>query len=1193
MKYNWIIIGVLLLNFVPILEFNETILFQKNRILKSNRSFENTNLSINSRSQPFIPDIRDLSSREEKIDDPTGMTSGYSINTNSNSVFELIRSRSQFSRHFYNQTSGKYRYQSDNLVYKTGVINGTSWLTSKEYPYRFLIRHTNEKILYSKSPNEAKTYLANISLGEIAFVGVESFSGLMGFSLDLDGSGDGEYQYWPRLSNGKLPNIRSSMYALYPHLYMKVAQYWQDQILTDRMLTKEQLKDPRQSLEFFSSDSEYGIYYSLFSLNVSGSFWNVKHGFKYKTSDQRFHMITELECLNHNFDDLGLTYDIVNINQNSVKYEPVNFRLSNYTESIVLDNSEWEADMYLPSYIPEISLITQENQEFQFTFSDMGLAGFSIPELRRQKIELPNKTNTIALCAGMKGFGTYTAGTTIYIDPDISAFSTENYDLYRENLTPKTSTTYSYVGDKSYKMCSNFIAFNTSITHNISSISNVEFQLYSEASSFDTSSEGASMYIYNIGGNADSNTAKEDSTSYSLGTYAYESLVYSGNIGSGGYKTANIAKLGNLLTYWAENRLENETWISFSLSPHGPEINDYYKFSESQHSDSNRHPKLSFDYDPRTITISGYIFDNDTSSAISGAMVELFDGITKINGSTTNESGYYLFSVNDSNDIHNLWVWHHRYVKNNQTVTPSANLAVNFSITPEVVPIQSKPFGCKNPTNYTNSNTTAWTNETAAYHLGSNYSVCHTWNKNIYYDDYGWDVPSGVSISGVYIYLHWKSVLNDRLRIWLYWNGGTSQSYTLNSTSDWELICLNFSAITNWNSTKVNGLKVRLLSLPVASEDKVILDWVGTLVEYVDIEAFSCYTYDPQGIKGGNRSIDILFSNYGTLNASSFCYKLKLESLNYTDYHTWINHTYSGGSLNAGSSVWLNISIPMAFEGTNDSLGQYWDGWFALNRGVYNITDIFTSGDSWGYVISQPYFGEFDVSLLSIHHVLVAAIVYDDLNTSTIAESFDTMESFDELMVYENDSWEETSFSDYFATNFHIHIIRSSRDTSGYNESSFGSWVDNEGRVVLGLNKDWTDDGGTDEDNHGFDMLGIFVYSLNSSGTVGKASNNWISIQFSHLDNPRVYLHEILHTYMEMYPSGKNDTEHLKYNNDWIEENVYPSPYFWNGDEWIWKPLYNISGHLGGYIMGGDPTWYLHPLTQYYSLNNVTKYDGV
>jgi hypothetical protein len=548
-------------------------------------------------------DSEDFTPSQAKIKDPTGKTEGYLLADYSENTFELIGSRGQTFRHFYNKTSKAYTYQSDTLVQKEGVLEETVWVTAEEYPHRFLLWLQNGEVYFFDTASEITNFLNTIDRATIWAVGFESFSGVMGFYLNFQDTvnGHAQYLYWPRLSNGRIPPYNMPSYALYPHLYAKTNGDWMDRILTDCSLYHGVNQIPTNTLEFYHSDSEFGVFFSLAEVNIQETTWNFKHGFKYRLDDQSFHMITEFDCVDKDFEDIGLTYEITPSPQSKdTSHNPTHFILQSELESVVVAaNETWDAGQYLDNYDSQIDIISETNDQCRFAFDDMELTGFTEKHLEFHDQLMPDGSVRKVLSAGMYGFGYYSRGSWIEIDPEISpsVFSTNNYDLYRDSLTWITGTNYFRVGDKNNAFQSLWIAFNTGITDYIYDTCHIALKLYCVHSSFDLSSEGAKCRVYNIGGNANEDTAKENSTSYKSGTNRYtDNLVYKGDIGTGSYKTAAAAEMEKLIDYWAENRNTGENYISFSMTSYGPETDDYYSFRTSEYTGTDCDPKLSFSY---------------------------------------------------------------------------------------------------------------------------------------------------------------------------------------------------------------------------------------------------------------------------------------------------------------------------------------------------------------------------------------------------------------------------------------------------------------------------------------------------------------------------------------------------------------------------------------------------------------------
>ncbi|MFX0173136.1 MAG: hypothetical protein ACFE9L_14660 [Candidatus Hodarchaeota archaeon] len=539
---------------------------------------------------------------------------------------------------------GEYTYQSDLLVQKEDIVEGSNWITNDEYPIGFMIRLRNDTLQFFDSPESAEQFLDSIDCSELWGVSVETFTGVFGFYLNFQDltSGHAQYVYWPRLQDGTLPSYNMPLFAFYPHLYAKLNGNWFDQILNDRSLYDT---DPRPTSDFFIEDFKIGIQFETPNVIIQGS---EAHG---------------------------------------TPYQPASFVLSNDTHEVTATiDQAWNAGEYLENFYSHLKVVSQnEETAFYFNFEDMELAGFTAKYLDLHKQQFPTGLERLVLRAGMFGFGEYYVGTIVEIDPSTGTkYSTDNYDLWREFPTWKTGNSYGRIGKNSGgTSLIMYIAFDTGINEEITDTSSVSLQMYCYSCSFDTSSEGAGCRVYNIGGNANSNTAKENSLNYNIGTNKYEDLVYAGNIGSGAYKTANTGKMGSLTDYWGDNRGDSEEYISFYFYNVGAETNDYYQFRESQYGGIAYDPKLSFTYSvppPETIEISGYVKEIGSNDPIQGATIELYEyGSTWLNSTSTNSQGYYTFRTIKTDNPCDLWAYHEDYVKQSKQITPNADQSKIFS----------------------------------------------------------------------------------------------------------------------------------------------------------------------------------------------------------------------------------------------------------------------------------------------------------------------------------------------------------------------------------------------------------------------------------------------------------------------------------------------------------------------------------
>jgi len=80
-----------------------------------------------------------------------------------------------------------------------------------------------------------------------------------------------------------------------------------------------------------------------------------------------------------------------------------------------------------------------------------------------------------------------------------------------------------------------------------------------------------------------------------------------------------------------------------------------------------------------------------------------------------------------------------------------------------------------------------------------------------------------------------------------------------------------------------------------------------------------------------------------------------------------------------------DIVIPKVFEGTSDYSGSTWDGWFALNVGNYDVTDIYSASEDWGYSLSAPANSEFTILQNLTKHIVYQTIMLES-NFSAILD---------------------------------------------------------------------------------------------------------------------------------------------------------------------------------------------------------------
>ncbi len=502
---------------------------------------------------------------------------------------------------------------------------------------------------------------------------------------------------------------------------------------------------------------------------------------------------------------------------------------------------------------------------------------------------------------------------------------------------------------------------------------------------------------------------------------------------------------------------------------------------------------------------------------------------------------------------------------------------------------------CKNPSNYNGG--TNWANETQAYgKRGSNpgYTACTKNEYNVTYYSYDWDVHTGGAPQGVRVYIHWKAVVDDKLKVSIQWDRGSSAWQTLDSQTAWAVDIVNFTTSPLWTPDQLNGndLRVTLQKDIQNADDAILVDWVGTLVEFYDVrvEDINCTS----SYKGTNQSIGFKFKNYGDISVSSTIYaKIKVNALNYTDYNVWINKEFTFSIIlgpGETTSAFAYSDLPYIFQGYSDPLCESWIGWFAMNIGVFNITDAYVYTSTWNMSASIPSGELYSVNSSSTHRIFVVPIVLDDLPSSTPTSHFDGIENNNSLRIYNvsSSSWEQETFGDYFDTEFILKTFISDNETSGIkysgsydspNATYYTRFAEELAQDVLGLSSRWANGNGWDPSgkgtytsNHGFDLLVVYtnsstiMYDPPDDNITYRGARGWQNTILN--NNPgfdaRAMLHELIHTYLD----NGSSVEHL--NSSQI-------------------PIYS----MWGFIMGGSPTWYMHPDILLWLSARIDHYEGV
>ncbi|MFX0209981.1 MAG: hypothetical protein ACFFDT_28630, partial [Candidatus Hodarchaeota archaeon] len=261
---------------------------------------------------------------------------------------------------------------------------------------------------------------------------------------------------------------------------------------------------------------------------------------------------------------------------------------------------------------------------------------------------------------------------------------------------------------------------------------------------------------------------------------------------------------------------------------------------------------------------------------------------------------------------------------------------------------------------------------------------------------------------------------------------------------------------------------------------------------------------------------------------------------------------------------------------------------YAFNKGDYDVIEVYAKGGGWSdYHTPYPSQGEFEINTGSDHEVLVVAIVYNGISTSTPINHINGLENH--WIGYTEPGWSDWDYgylNDLFDIDLHVAAFSTSRSTSkitawgqpgSLTSSDFYGFAVWEMEVILGLYDPWDDYGGdvdpdpyprgTRSNNHGFDILIVYIDStaidVKAASTMNMILINYHNAWF----DSRAMLHEVFHTYM----NKGTYLEHLDY----------------------LPPNYKLHG-VSGFIMGGprDPSWFMHPDTDGRVSEHTDHYDG-
>lgn len=735
------------------------------------------NSNPGSEQQSSIFEFESMPNNEEPEKSPNQQNKGASVSDSevsnqkinkiqSTEFNEILSQRSQTARHFYNESNDTYRFVSDQLVQSAGIHVETDWVTFDEYPIRFVLRLTNGTTFRLENLTEFNALWNDPLVNNSIFgIGIESFNGILGFYLDFSDSdwGHGQYLYYPRLKDGSLPQFNQPQYAIYPHLFVKAGETWYDKLINNRSFYGGS-NDPRDYLSFFQNGVETGLQFRTDIVTIDGFDWNFTQGLKYNSSDQQFHLITELVSLDRGWDDVGFAYDItVSPQAEGSAYEPDRFLLSNESHSKLVNISTlWKANESLTNPLNSIEIISENNETFQFDFEDMKSAGFNKTYLELHNQILPNDVGKKTLLAGMFNYGSYTQGTLIEIDPTFAEKAeTDAYDFYTQfdgsssysdNVDSDTIT----VGANTPNTLNGFEAWNSTIDQDIDTIVSGNMTVYVGVNVLEAS-EWLAIGLYDSEDtdhiwNESEATSDAETTHNQLTYWNDTTFISSGSTGIN--YTMDVVDLLENWTLWHNSDSSDRMMIPlkfYSGDGVDPDEVDAVVFQESTYGVTNQRPTLTFEY---TLAVAGGD-DPPELDAPSDQTLEAGynnQNITWTPTERTNGTDEYFIYRNDSLVENGTWtnitaivfdldpynlslgLWNYT-IFINDTVNVSATDLVWITVQDTTNPVLDSP----SDVSYAFGVTGNWINWTATDYLPMNYTVYRN----------GTDIANGTWLSSV------------------------------------------------------------------------------------------------------------------------------------------------------------------------------------------------------------------------------------------------------------------------------------------------------------------------------------------------------------------------------------------------------------------------------------------------------------
>jgi hypothetical protein len=266
----------------------------------------------------------------------------------------------------------------------------------------------------------------------------------------------GQYLIWPLNVDGSMIiDLSLPAFAIYPKLYVKesVDQVdWYEEIILNK--NEFNISDIR-----FENTSEHLKMYCEMSMVLFGGLWNIRNGLKVFHNETRsVHMITELQCTNKSFTDVGVSYTITGspyVYGSGTDIERISIITDEpFTTELFVDE-EIDITTTYSSYGLNATIHAKDDRCTSFDIRDMYKVGLINPIIQIKRVNIYGYQHE-AVIMGMEGYSTLTQGEWILIDPvvtkdltiDTDGVKEEDLDNWHYQAEEANDSSYQYIANK-------------------------------------------------------------------------------------------------------------------------------------------------------------------------------------------------------------------------------------------------------------------------------------------------------------------------------------------------------------------------------------------------------------------------------------------------------------------------------------------------------------------------------------------------------------------------------------------------------------------------------------------------------------------------------------------------------------------------------------------------------------------------